>query len=104
MKYYSEALDKLFATEQDLVVAEKKAREAEAAKKKADEEKKKNRATRAKEVEVALKEANIAQAEAIKKLKAFINDYGYYHTSYASDDVAESTYDTFFDVLESFLS
>lgn len=104
MKYYSEALNKLFNTEKDLVMAETKAKEAEVAKKKAEEEKKKNRATRAKEVETALKAANAAQTEAIKKLKAFINDYGYYHTSYVNDDVAESTYDSFFDVLNSFLS
>ena len=102
MKFYSENLNKLFNTEKELIAAEEKAKAVELAKKKAEEEKKKDRAARAKEVEEALKVANAAQADAIKKLKAFINDYGYFHTSYTTED-ADTATESFFDILNDFL-
>lgn len=102
MKFYSEDLNRLFDSEKELVEAETKEREAKEAKKKAEEEKKKARATRAKEVEVALKRANAAQSVAINLLKEFINDYGYYHTSYTSKD-DEVFHDAFLDLFSSIL-
>ena len=103
MKFYSESLNKLFNTEKELIAAEQKAKEAEEAKKRAEAEKSKNRAARAKEVEEAIKAANAAQAEAVKKLKSFINDYGYFHTSYTTED-ADAVENSFFDILNDFLN
>ena len=71
------------------MTAEAEIKEAEAAKIKKEKALKEARAERAKEVETALKVANQAQAEAIKKLKSFIHDYGYFHTSYTLEDVKD---------------
>ena len=96
MKYYSETLKKLYNTEEDLVKAEalhKQAEEEKAAKEKAAKE---ARATRAKEVEAALKDAEAAKAKANKLLNKFVEDYGYFHTSYSLEDVpATDTFDKF---------
>lgn len=106
MKFYSESLNKLFNTEKELMEAEAKVKAAEAKKLEEEKAKKAARATRAKEVEKALKEANEAQAKAVKMLKDFINDYGYFHMSYSSDNAKEenaTNVDSFFDALTSFL-
>lgn len=113
MKYYSETLNALYDTEQELIKAETKAKEEERKKLEAEKAKKNARATKAKEVEQALKEANEAQAKAIKLLKEFTNEYGYFHMSYSTDDVKNKTatknenntynVDSFFDLLGSFL-
>lgn len=93
MKYYSEITRRLYNTEEDLRKDEAKIQakkeEAEAARIKKEEEeklKKTIRATKAKEVEKALKDANEAQAKAIKLLKEFTKEYGYFHTSYTLKD------------------
>lgn len=104
MKFYSETLNKLFDTQAALLEAEKAKKDAELAKEKAEKEKKAARATRAKEVEEALKAANEAQAKAVKLLKAFTKDYGYFHTSYTLEDKKQpETFLDFFDVLHNFL-
>lgn len=106
MKYYSEVTQRLYNTEKELHDAETKVKLAEEAKKKAEVAKTAERATRAKEVEAALKEANTAQSKAIKLLKEFTKDYGYFHTSFeASDDKdeEESLANDFFDIFHSFL-
>lgn len=81
MKYYSEQLNKLFNTPEELLAAEDKVNAA----KKAEEEKKAqlkaNREKRAKEVENAFKVAAEELDKANELLSAFIKDYGLYHTT-----------------------
>ena len=108
MKYYSETLHKLFDSEDELIKEEKAKKEAELKKQEAEKAKKAERATRAKEVEKALKEANESQAKAIKMLKDFTNDYGYFHMSYSTEDTDKaytksSVKSDFFDLLNAFL-
>ena len=107
MKFYSETLNKLFDSEEELTKAEKVAKETEMKKLEAEKAKKAARATKAKEVEKALKEANEAQAKAIKLLKDFTNEYGYFHTSFSTDNVKKedtaTTVNDFFDLVTSFL-
>ena len=103
MKYYSEVLNKLFNSEEELNKAEVAKREEEAAKAIAEKNKKEARAKRAKEVEEALKAANEAQSKAIKLLKEFTKDFGYYHTSYSVKDDVNTDFDDFFDILHTFL-
>lgn len=103
MKYYSETLNKLFETEKDLLAEEKKVKEAEAAKIEAEKAKKEARATRAKEVEKALKDADAAQSKAQKLLTDFIKDYGYFHTTYSLSDTENHPSTSFVDLLTSFL-
>lgn len=75
MKYYSETLNKVFDTEDELKTAEEKEQQKYAVELK----KKEKRAERAKEVEKAYKEYK-------KLLNAFIKDYGYYHQTLRDDD------------------
>ncbi len=89
MKYYSEILNKMYDSEQDLLNAEENAKAIEYKKREAEKAKKLERATRAKEVEKALKEASEAQAKANKLLRSFTHDYGFFHTTYSIDDVAK---------------
>ena len=108
MKFYSEMLNKLFDSEKDLIKAETQTREAEAKALAAEKAKKAARTTRAKEVEAALKAANEAQSKAMKLLRDFTRDYGYFHMSYSTNDaekVEDKQKDTFdfFDILNSFL-
>ena len=107
MKFYSEVTKQLYDSENQLKLAEEKIKKAEAEKLAAEKAKKEARATRAKEVEKALKDANEAQAKAIQLLKDFTKDYGYFHMSYSTDDAEKVTKKTdnfdFFDLLNSFL-
>ena len=106
MKFYSEVTKKLYDSEKDLISAEAEVKAAEAKRIEAEKIKKAARANRAKEVETALKEANEAQAKALKLLKDFTNDYGYFHMSYPADTVnkvEENITGDFFDILNSFL-
>lgn len=75
MKYYSEKLNKVFDTEDELKTAEEEQEKKYAVQLKKKEE----RAERAKEVENAYKEYR-------KLLNAFIKDYGYYHQTLRDDD------------------
>ena len=115
MKYYSEITKNLYETEKDLLLAEAKVKAAtqklEAEKREAAEKAKKaERAARAKEVEKAMKELTDAQANAIKLLKQFTKDYGYFHMSLSpnteTNKVSTNTKevaDDFLDLLNSFL-
>ena len=107
MKFYSEITKQLYDSENQLKLAEEKIKKAEAEKLAAEKAKKEARATRAKEVEKALKDANEAQEKAIQLLKDFTKDYGYFHMSYSTDDAEKVTKKTdnfdFFDLLNSFL-
>ena len=110
MKYYSETLKQLFDSEKALIEAETKVKVEEAKKLEAEKAKKAERATRAKEVDEALKVANEAHTKAISLLKAFIKDYGYFHTSYSNDNIknknefSDLLSNNFFDILTKFLS
>lgn len=106
MKYYSQMLNKLFDTQADLILAEKKTKEAEAQKIAEEQTKKEQRTKRAKEVEEALKAAEQANAKAMELLRKFTQDYGSFHMSYTKDDVDKK--DTtkpldFIDLLSSFI-
>lgn len=106
MKYYSETLNELFDTEKDLIEAETRKRDEETKKQAAEKAKKEVRAKRAKEVEEALKVANEAQGNALKLLKDFTKDYGYFHTSYSADEAEKGRNHintSFFDILTNFL-
>jgi len=97
IKYYSEQLNQLFNSVEELQAAEEKVNAA----KRAEEEKKAqlkvNREKRAKEVEEAFKQASEAQAKANELLKAFVKDYGSYHTS-IKDAAPNSLFDLFFNL------
>jgi hypothetical protein len=97
MKFYSEQLNKLFNTAEELQAAEDKINAA----KKAEEERKANlkaqREERAKAVEEAFKVANETQKQANKLLNEFIKDYGSYHTSVK--EAVPSLWDAFFGLL-----
>lgn len=92
MKFYSEQLDKLFDTTADLVAAETKAKKIEEEKARERQAKAIERANRAKEVENALKKANESQKEAMKLLKDFTKDFGYFHFSFSDKDVKDKDY------------
>lgn len=91
MKYYSEITKTMFNTVEELQKAEAAVIKRE--KEKADAEKAKaaQRATRAKEVEKAFKDAEAARRKAAKLLQDFTKDYGYFHMSYSLDDTDEET-------------
>lgn len=97
MKYYSEQLNQLFDTPEELLAAEDKVNAA----KRAEEEKKvqlkAQREQRAKEVEDAFKVAYDDTKRAYELLSAFVKDYGAYHTSIK--DVPVSMLDALFNLL-----
>lgn len=82
LKYFSEKLNKLFDTEEELHKAEAEVEQKELEKLQLAEKRKE----RAKEVESALKEAKNAQKHYIELLNAFCKDYGYFHYSWNSKD------------------
>lgn len=101
MKFYSENLHKLFDSEKELTDAElaaQKAKEAEEAKKKELTE---TRKARAKEVDAAREEVYAARKKYHTLLDAFVKDYGSYHASYSSHDLAsiDDIFDCFFNNL-----
>ena len=99
MKYFSEILNKAFDTEKECLKAEQ---EAVAAKKKAELEekaKKEARAARTAEVEQALKDAKAAEKKADELLKAFVKDYGSYHTTLKGSDAYVPSFASLFDLI-----
>ena len=84
MKYYSEKTRKLYNTEAELIKAESLLAKLEAEKVAKEKAAKEQRAARAKAVEEALKEANLAKAKATKLLNDFVQDYGSFHTSFSN--------------------
>ena len=108
MKFYSELTKQLYDSEKALMKAEAELKETEEKKRTEEKIKKEARAKRAKEVDEALKAANEAQTKAISLLKDFIRDYGYFHTSFSTNDVenkmiASKASDTSADLLDTFL-
>ena len=96
MKYYSEQLNKLFDTSEELVAAEDKINAAKKAEEKKKAQLKAQRETRAKEVEDAFKVAHDDTKKAYELLNAFVKDYGSYHTSIKN--VPISIWDAFFNL------
>lgn len=93
MKYYSEKLNKVYNTIEDLEVAEKEfeARNLEV------ETAKKERAAAAKDVEDAYKAANEARKVADAKMNEFIKKYGSYHKTITNvSPVANNFFSDFF--------
>ena len=87
MKYFSEQLNRLFDSAEELETAEAKAIAEENAKKEAEQKKAAERKARAAEVDAA----RTAMLEATKRyndvLAKFCKDYGAYHCSVKSDEV-----------------
>ena len=79
MKYYSEKLNKLFETENELVSAEKAHDDEVAKQKKAKEAAAAERKARAEEVEKAREAKNKACKHYNEVLEAFLKDFGPYH-------------------------
>lgn len=79
MKYYSEYLDSLFDTEEELNAAEEKIRAAMEEKEKEKKKMKEERTARAKEVEEAQKYAIESIKNYRKLLNKFCEDYGSFH-------------------------
>ena len=84
MKYYSEKLNKLFDSEEQLIAQEEEVAKVEAEKAAKEKALKENRAARAKEVQEAFEKAKEVNTEANKKLNDFIKDYGSYHCSFSN--------------------
>lgn len=113
MRYYSDVTKKVYNTEKELVEAEAKIKAETEAKARAEKVKTEQRATRAKEVEAALKEANKARNKAVKLLQDFTRDYGYFHMTYCLDETDQNdqeesvssrfTSRSFLDILNEFL-
>lgn len=81
MKYYSEDLKRLFDSEDELTKAEAEAKEVALAKETKEKQLREKRASRAKEVEEALKAARDAEKKVNKLMNDFVNDYGSFHTT-----------------------
>lgn len=88
MKFYSEQLNKLFDTAEELQAAEEKVNAARRAEEEKEAQLKASREARAKEVEEAIhqaqedqKKANASTKRAVNMLNAFVKDFGAYHTT-----------------------
>lgn len=93
MKYYSEALDKLFDSEEDLTKAEAEKKAEEVKKNEVVSKQKAEKRAEAQVVEDALtkahdayKEADRLQHDANEKLSNWCKKYGYFHISSNSTD------------------
>ena len=95
MKYYSEQLDKIFETEEQLLDAEAE-NQMKLEAQKAEKEK---RATAAKEVEELFNKANDAYKLANDKLEEFVKTYGSYHMTLRDSNLPRhaSLFDFLFD-------
>lgn len=94
MKYYSEKLNKVFDTPEELVAEEEKTEAARLAKEKELNEYKEARAAKAKEVEDAYAAATEAAKAYHKVLQEFNAQYGAFHMSIN----AKKLFDTFWDL------
>lgn len=91
----SEKTGKQYKTVEECLAAEK-AYDIEVAQKKAAEEKLiVERKARAKKVEDKIKKASEAQKDAQEELRAFVRDYGSFHTSLTTEDTP-----WFFDIFD----
>lgn len=90
MKYYSEKTNQVYENVEELENAEQKFDEQ----RKILADKKARREERAKAVEKAFEEAEVATQKANELLREFIEDYGSFHTTLTKP--IESIWDTFF--------
>lgn len=97
IKYYSEQLNQLFNSVEELQAAEDKVNAAKRAEEEKKAQLKAQRETRAKEVEDAFKVAAEAQKKANELLNAFVKDFGSFHTTMKGAPV--SIWDAFFNLL-----
>lgn len=97
IKYYSEQLNQLFNSVEELQAAEDKVNVAKRAEEEKKAQLKAQREQRAKEVEDAFKVAHDDTKKAYELLNAFVKDYGSYHTSIKN--VPISIWDAFFNLL-----
>ena len=102
-KVYSDILNKVFNTVEDLEAAEQEyARQLEERarlrkeKEKQVAELKEKRAARAKEIEDALKERDALDKKINELVRAFTRDYGSFHWTYKGDTDGDSLFKTFF--------
>ena len=102
-KVYSDILNKVFNTVEDLEAAEQEyARQLEEKerlrkeKEKQVAELKEKRAARAKEIEDALKERDALDKKINELVRAFTRDYGSFHWTYKGDTDGDSLFKTFF--------
>ena len=94
MKFYSEDLNKLFDTSEELEKAEVAAKKAAEEAKAKKEALTKERKSREEEIEKLLKERKVLDKKIHEALKDFTKDYGSFHTSYSN---AEDLFDAFWD-------
>ena len=102
-KVYSDILNKVFDTVEDLEAAEqeytRQLEERERLRKEKEKqvaELKEKRAARAKEIEDALKERDALDKKINELVRAFTRDYGSFHWTYKGDTDGDSLFKTFF--------
>lgn len=86
MKFYSEALNKVFDSEKECLKAEREYTEKRAAEERRKKELADTRKMRAQELETALADISTAKQHYCELLKAFCEDYGSYHCSVSVND------------------
>lgn len=96
IKYYSEQLNQLFNSVEELEAAEDKVNAAKRAEEEKKAQLKAQREARAKEVEDAFRVAYDSTKKANELLSAFVKDYGSYHTTLK--DAPASIWDAFFNL------
>lgn len=102
MKYYSEELNTLFSTQEELEKAEQEKRAKDYKEKREKEKKAEERKARAKEVEDARKAMVAARSKYAELLEAFTKDYGVFHQTLTGDD-AKRAIPTLFDFFDDWL-
>ena len=95
MKYYSEALKRIFDTQEELVAEEEKVEAARLAKEKELNEYKEARAAKAKEVEDAYAAATEATKAYRKVLQEFNTQYGAFHMSINTKNLFDAFWSLF---------
>ena len=102
-KVYSDILNKVFNTVEDLEAAEQEYARQQEEKERLQREKEKQvaelkekRAARAKEIEDALKERDALDKKINELVRAFTRDYGSFHWTYKGDTDGDSLFKTFF--------
>lgn len=102
-KVYSDVLNRVFNTVEDLEAAEREYARQQEEKERLQKEKEKQvaalkekRAARAKEIEDALKERDTLDKKIDELVKAFTRDYGSFHWTYKGDVDGDSFFKTFF--------
>lgn len=106
MKYYSDILNLLFEKEEDLKLAEKQHLDAKKTQEEIKKKKEQEKKARKVEIEQTLKDAETANEKAEKLLNKYVKDYGYFSSTFSSDDKNCDTtvYDTHINLTDSDIS